>query len=549
MGYPGSVANKNYLVHTPAERFPWHGTPLTMHIARLVSTALGVLVVVAAYGIALELFPGLRWLAWGAAALTAFNPMFVFTSARVSNDAAVAALGSLVIWGAVRLAVRGLSRRGLVLLGAALGLAILSKLSGLVLAPAVALALLFDAIRKFGKRNSVMREFVVDTLVLFGTTALICGWWFGRNLFLYGEVMGTHAWLSHTATVRPEPISFFEVIPQLQGLEMSYWAMFGWFNVPVAPWMYRFWWILVRAGLLGLAFVLVDQWTGHRFSRPVQAGLLVLAFAFFLVFGSVWRFIMIVLGSQGRYLGPVVAAISVLLMIGLRRLIPRHWTPGLAALLGGGFLALTLFSLFAFILPAYAIPNVVQENELPEEMMRFDLTFEGTPIQLLGGSVEVEEAHPGEPLPVSLYWRALEPPREDLVVFVQILGRDLEPIAGVDCYPGRGNFPLTLWQPGIIYRDQYVLPLDPDAEVPTVAALHAGLHPQDNDPLATTLPSGEPAPGLVLLDLVPLRPVELPSEDVTFPVGARLGEAITLVGYDLSPHPGPPPVGEGQGGG
>ncbi len=537
MGYPGSVANKNYLVHTPAERFPWRGTPLTMHIARLVSTALGALAVVATYGITLELFPERRWLALGAASLTAFNPMFIFAAARVSNDAAVAAFGSLVVWGAVRLAVRGLSRRGLALVGVALGLATLSKLSGITLAPAVALALLLDAIRKFGNRKFVIRKFVVSTLVLFGTAALVGGWWFGRNLLLYGELMGTHAWLSHTATVRPEAIGLLDVIPELHGLEMSYWAMFGWFNVAVAPWMYRFWWMLARLGVLGLLFVLADQWRARRVSRStrlVQAGLLVLAFAFLLVFGSVWRFIMIVLGSQGRYLMPVITAISVFLMLGLSRLLPRRWTPGLTVILGGVHLALALVCLFAFILPAYATPEVVQENDLPEEMVRFDLTFEETSIQLLGGSVEAEEVHPGEPVSVSLYWRALEPPQEDLVAFVQILGRDLDPVAGVDCYPGRGNFPPTLWRPGAIYRDRYILPLAVGAQVPAVAALYAGLHPWGDDPLVATLPSGEPVPGLTLLDLAPLRPVEPLSEDVAFPVGARLDAGLTLVGYDLS---------------
>ncbi|MBL7062930.1 MAG: glycosyltransferase family 39 protein [Anaerolineae bacterium] len=549
MGYPGSVANKNYLIHTPAERFPWHGTPLTMHIARLVSTVLGLIAVVATYGIALELFPDRRWLALGAASLTAFNPMFIFIAARVSNDAAVAAFGSLVVWGAVRLAVRGLSRWGLALTGAALGLATLSKLSGLTLAPALALALLFDTLRTWRQHPQVSpcrrSRLVIGHWSLVILTALaVSGWWFVRNQYLYGELMGTHAWLSHTATVRPEPIGFFEVIPQLQGLEMSYWAMFGWFNVAVAPWMYRFWWALVRLAMVGLVvLVLMDQWgrlsslppRQARKPAPRTAGLVTLAVAFLLVFGSVWRFIMIVLGSQGRYLAPVIAAISIFLMLGLSRLVPRRWTPGLAVFLGGASLALALISLFVFILPAYATPEVVQESDLPEEMKRFDLTFEGTPIQLLGGSIEADIVHPGEPAPVSLYWRALEQPQKDLVAFVQVLGRDFEPIAGVDCYPGRGTFPPTLWQPGLIYRDRYALPLAADAQSPAIAALHAGLRSQGGDQRAATLPSGEPAPDLILLDLVPLRPVEPLSADVAFPVGARLDEAITLVGYDLSP--------------
>lgn len=544
MGYPGSVANKNYMIHTPAERFPWRGTPLTMHVARLVSTALGMLAVVATYGITQELFPDRRGLAWGAAALTAFSPMFIFTAARVSNDAAVAGFGSLVIWGAVRLAVRGFSRRGLALLGAALGLTVLSKLSGVALAPAVALALFLDALRhprfnlRFAVRHLLCKERLVrlltDALILFGTTVLVCGWWFGRNLFLYGELMGTRAWLSHTATVRPEPIGFFDVIPQLRGLEMSYWAMFGWFNVSVAPWMYRLWWVLIRLAILGLLLVLVDQWTTRRFSRPVRAGLLVLAFSFLLIFGSVWRFIMIVLGSQGRYLMPAIAAISTFIVLGLSRLLPRRQAPTLAVLLGGAHLALTIISLFAFILPAYATPEAVQEHELPEGMARFDLTFEGTPIQLLGGHIEVDGVHPAGSVPVSLYWRALESPQEDLVAFIQILGYDTRPIAAVDCYPGRGNFPPTLWQPGVIYRDRYVLHLAADAEVPNVAALYAGLHPRGGKSLAARFPSGDLVPDLMLLDTVSLRPVKPASQEVAFPVGARLDEAITLVGYDLS---------------
>jgi hypothetical protein len=96
--------------------------------------------------------------------------------------------------------------------------------------------------------------------------------------------------------------------------------------------MYRFWWTLVRLAVVGLVFVLVDQLKAplsthtptppHSFSRPVQAGLVTLAFTFLLIFGSVWRFIMIVLGSQGRYLIPVIAAISIFLMLGLSRLLP-----------------------------------------------------------------------------------------------------------------------------------------------------------------------------------------------------------------------------------
>lgn len=540
MGNPGSVANKNYLVHTPAERFPWRGTPLTVHIARLISTALGALAVVATYGIALELFPDRRWLAWGAAALTAFNPMFVFTAARVSNDAAVAAFGSLALWGGVRLAVRGLSRPGLGLLGVAVGLAALSKLSGTILVPVVAFALLLDAARngQYALGHVFRKERLVrlfgNALILFGATTFVCGWWFVRNLLLYGELLGVNAWLSHTATVRSESIGFLEVISELKGFEKSYWAVFGWFNVGVAPWMYRVWWVVVRASIVGLVLVLVDQSTRRRLPGPAQAGLAIVGLAFLLIFGSVWRFIMIVLGAQGRYLMPAVTAISVLMMFGLSRLLPRRWTPVLAVPLGLGQLTLAVVCLLVFILPAYAAPKAVDERELPADLVRFDLAFEGTPVRLLGGHIEADEARPGSPLPVSLYWQAVERPREDLVALIQVLDWSLEPIAGADCYPGRGTFPPTLWQPGVTYRDRYVLQIAPGANAPTVASLYTGLRHPASGHLTATLPSGEQAPAPLLLDDVPIRPTEPLPDDVTYSVGARLGEAITLVGYDIT---------------
>jgi hypothetical protein len=540
MGNAGTTTNKNRLIHTDAEEFPWRGTPLTVHIARLISTGLGGLAVVAAYGIVLELFPERRWLALGAAALTALNPMFLFTAARVSNDAAVAGFGALTVWAAVRLAVRGLSRRGLALAGVALGLVTLSKISGVILGPALVLALLFDALRvghykvsHLFRRDQLLRLFV-SGLILFAAAALVCGWWFVRNLVLYGELMGTNAWLSHTATVRPEPIGFFEVIPFLKDLVISYWAMFGWFNIAAAPWMYQVWWVLVGLAFAGLFLILLDQWRPQRLARPIQAGLVILAFAFLLIFGSVWRFIMIVLGAQGRYLVPVTAAISVLLMLGLDRFLLQQFTPVLTVILGIWHLAVALICLFAFILPAYAVPGIVQESDLPNEMMRFDMAFDGTPIQLLGGSIDTDSARPGEPIEVSLYWRATEQVEKDPAAFIQILGRGADPIAGDDCYPGRGNFPATLWEPGVIYHDRYVLQIAPDAEAPAIAALHAGLRWQDGARLTASYPTGDVVPELALLDLAALRSAGPLSDDASHQVGARLGDAITLVGYDLS---------------
>jgi hypothetical protein len=544
-GAPDSVGNKNYLIHTEAEAFPWTGIPLTVHLSRFVSALLGAVAVLGTYGTAWELAGlrkgrGQRFLALGAAALTAFNPQFVFIGARLSNDVAVAAFGSLVIWGSARLVVRGLSRKGLILLGVAVGLTALSKLSGVTLAPAAALALVLDRVRRSRAEGQGLLHrtnllpLVTDGLILVGVTILVCGWWFIRNFILYGEFLAVDAWISRTATVWPEPIGFLEVIPHLQGMEMSYWAMFGWFNIAVPGWMYQVWWVLVRVAAIGLLVLLVRQWTQHRLPKELQAGIGVVAFSLLVNFGSVYRFLMIVPGAQGRYLFATTAAISTLLVIGLDGLVGSRGEWALAAGLAVTHLAATVAILFMIILPSYAQPPPIAEQDLPDDLVTLELTIADTTVQLLGGKIEVEEAHPGGRVPVTLYWRTDGPVDVPYVADVRLLGQDLVRVGGTDGYPGNGTFPPNLWEPGLIYQDRYTLQVDENAGVPGLARLQAGLRIQGEGPLPYIQEDGEPWPGIPTLDVVPLRPASPIPEDVEYPVGGKLGEGITLVGADLS---------------
>jgi hypothetical protein len=167
-------------------------------------------------------------------------------------------------------------------------------------------------------------------------------------------------------------------------------------------------------------------------------------------------------------------------------------------------------------------------------MIRLNLSFDGTPITLLGGQIEASGAKVGGSVPLSLYWQADEPVQNDYFSFVQILGRDMEPIAGVDCYPGRGTFPPTLWAPGVIYRDRYQLPVAAGAEAPTTGVLHAGLHAQGGRRLPVSRSPDQSPVELAILDRTAIRPREPLSDDVGHRIDARVGESITLVGYDVS---------------
>ena len=153
IGRPDSPDNTNYLVHHADEAWPWRGSLLALHIARLFSIFLGAVTLWATQRALRPLLGDGR--ATLGAALFAFLPQFIFLSAAASNDNAINATATLTLWLLVTLVTdsdeqrpRWTGGRGLLrfaAIGVLLGLALLSKLSGLALAGLAGLALLAAA--------------------------------------------------------------------------------------------------------------------------------------------------------------------------------------------------------------------------------------------------------------------------------------------------------------------------------------------------------------------------------------------------------------------
>ena len=104
IGNPLRPDNKNITIHPPGEVWPWRDHVLAVHLIRFFSILLAAVTVTACYFIALTLFKRNQWLAAGAMAITAFNPMFIFISASVNNDNAVIMFVTLALWLMVRMA-------------------------------------------------------------------------------------------------------------------------------------------------------------------------------------------------------------------------------------------------------------------------------------------------------------------------------------------------------------------------------------------------------------------------------------------------------------
>jgi hypothetical protein len=76
-------------------------------------------------------------------------------------------------------------------------------------------------------------------------------------------------------------------------------------------------------------------------------------------------------------------------------------------------------------------------------------------VRLLGVDAPVQiPANPGQPITVTLVWRALSTPPGDLVRFVHMLGPDGKPLAQEDSAPCAGACGSLSWLPGEVLVEQ-----------------------------------------------------------------------------------------------
>jgi len=464
------IDNLNRMIHTDAERFPYKGTVLAVHIARMISALLGAGTVYSTYALARTLFPTENDIALGAMAITALIPSFLFISGLVSNDGLVTFLSSIALLLLARLWRNQVSYSTVPLLGIVLGSAALAKLSGLLLWPLAGLML---AIRAW--RRQSLGLFVRTTILTFSLAALICGWWYIRNLMLYGDMTGLNMMLD--AVGRREPgFELQDVLGDFQAIRWSYWAFFGWANVPVAGWLYRVYDLISLMALIGLGFYIVRAIRDHRWSDLLA-----------IVFLSVWlsmiilglvRWTLTTPGSNGRLLYPAISAISILLVRGWLQLVPQLGNVKQWAVWGMGiaFLSVAGYVPFFVIAPAYARPPFVSLEEVGDYVsQRINAHFEDQ-ITMLGYEVDRQEVKPGDLAWVTVCWKGERKIEEDYFVFVHFLVDHDLIAAQKDTYHGLGSFPTSLWPAGVVFCDRYPLVVPDTTPASNQGVLSIGLY-------------------------------------------------------------------------
>jgi 4-amino-4-deoxy-L-arabinose transferase-like glycosyltransferase len=508
--------NKNQYLHGDDELFPFRGIALSVYSMRWYSVLLGAATLWLTYYLGREVWPGSPALAFGGAALVAFNPQFLYLSGAVGNDVASGLAGAAVLLACVRLAARGITVRRAAGLGILFGLAMLVKSHLAALLVLVELALLVAAVRERDWRAFLRANGIALLLA-----AAVAGWWFVRNQMLYGEPTGfervTELW-----GVRDPRESFGLAFSELPYVWTSLWGRFGYGQVPMPDWAYRL--VAVAAGLSGGGLVVrLVRTRGRRWS---QSSVLWLAAMCALFAAVVFAYMLVSpAGPMGRFFFPALPAFGLLLFWGLASWVPERSQSLLAAVVTLGMAVFALWAFVGVLRPAFARPRELSGSEAEEIPNPASIQL-GDVARLRGYQVAPAAVLPGQEVDVTLYWETLRSVHQDYVVFIHLLDDDGVVVAQRDTYPGLGSFPTSVWEAGTLFADTYRVHLPETAYTPNSAWVQVGMY----------LPGGPRLSTADGRDAIRLSSVEIDQRpDSTFPnqVWVNIDNQAALLGYTM----------------
>ena len=448
MGNGGTDANVSR--HGTAETFPYQGHSLALHLMRWLSALMAIGTLFFTVLIGWLIFPNTKWVGLLAGALVGFNPQFVFISAAALNDNLLILAATMVLWQTIRALQQPHSARRWMWLGVLLAIATLSKINGILFVGIVGIAMLFSLVQHRSAKVFVMQMVWVGLPLV-----ALAGWWFARNVGLYGEPLGTSVHEQrYNSAVRATLLNLEGYLGILGTQNWSFWGAFGWMTVGVpqrAPYTAALIFVLGGVVLAGLYVVHQRQNLTHLQKSSLALGLIAVVLQEALLLRENNVFITV---AQGRYLFPVIAPLMLIVAVGWLSPIPAPAHALASSTVATMFAAAAIWVLVFIIAPAYPrIPLAKRQMWLMPQQT--SAVFGG---QFALRAYEIRPDPRTRRLSVTLYWQSVAPPRANYSVFVHVLDVDGRTVAQQDAVPGAGKgFPPLDWMTEDIVADDWMV--------------------------------------------------------------------------------------------
>lgn len=443
------------------------GVGRSIWTARLISALGGLLAVVGTWLLVSELIPNRPSMATAVACIVGLNPLFLFVSSTITNDSWAVAGATITLWLVTRAAKSArFSALQWFVLGCVGGIASLAKYSVLLVAIPSLVVVLWH-----GKKFGLWRLGLAGLLVLAGAL-LTAGYWYLRNLALYGQLIPFEQMTIAIPTLlRPLPMTPAEIQEMLPWILHSFWGVFVGIFAPSSYYTLMHWFVIV--GSLGLPVYLVVRRGPDKLSKLLLVFLCLAWISVTLVSMISWMS-QVVFGEQARLLLTASPAIAILLVLGWQAFLPASWSSRLH---------LVLAVLFIFV-AAWPLPTLARSYAMPESIDQpivYDrgilATFDGG-LTVLGIDLPQGAAvEQGAELPLTIYFRAENVIADHYTMFLHLVDNE-QGLYGFDGVPFGGRHTTRQWIPGQAFADTYSILVDPEAQVEaeTLAVLTLGFY-------------------------------------------------------------------------
>lgn len=466
---PDSFGNKNLIIHDDSQS-RMRGAGLSVMIIRSLGLALGAATIALVFKVGELIAPQRPTVAFAAAALTGLNPMFIFVSASVTNDSLAMLLNSALILLLLRTLRDGFRLRYSLAIALLFALSCLTKLTVFALLP-VFVGAAFVAQRKTKDGRGALIFFSLVALLW----VVIAGWWFVRNVQVYGEPFGLIT-MANIAGPRGMTFSLVDIFADFQHFRMSFWGLFGALNIQVTSIFYVLLDLLTFLSVIGFVFLILQLLaiSDFAYARYELAHLLTLSSALVAAILGILMWSSLARAVEGRMLFPLIAVAVPLLAVGLVEIVwwivfslrppnlefvragdavPRELLHGAMVwqlrILG----AVALFAPLTVIAGQYAAPHPLAK--VPDRALPVYAEFGD--VALVAYERVDRRYSPGDRVQLKLYWQVSRQSPTDNSILLSLVDDNQQEIGRYTTFPGAGSLRTSRWQAGVVYPDEYII--------------------------------------------------------------------------------------------
>lgn len=324
------------------QNYEWHQPPLYYLLAlpfysvgyravRVLSICCGLIVIVLTYLFGRKLFSGRDLLAFLGAGIVALLPGHIMLTSVVNNDALLEVCFASVFLAMVTSMKEGLTMVRNSWIGLSIGCALITKVTGVLLLP---LFLFFLWLMHLSSQPP--RKLAFSAVVVILISILVAGWWYVRNIVVYGTLFPLKEFSQTFAGTAQAPV----IAQHLGGWGsywwhclvwsfMSFWAVFGTPKLAaqgIPTYLPGTFYLLTAfiSALMLVGLVKVHVQRLQFAPYPIHCVWLLMA-AVGIVGISFIFFLSHYFQVQGRYMYPVILPIGVLMSLGWWGIIPERY--------------------------------------------------------------------------------------------------------------------------------------------------------------------------------------------------------------------------------